>query len=253
MSSNAAIRATAGCHVDAPDRLIVALDFDDVESAYSLVDSLNDTATAYKVGYHLLFIPGYDRLIDDLIERGKRVFLDAKLCDITDTARAGVAGAVRRKVHFLTIHGNGDVSDAALKAAVETRGDSPLKLLLVTVLTSIDNLVLQATGQSSTVMEEVEFRTKRALRFGFDGVICSGHEASLVRQLSGRDDFIIATPGIRPTGSQMGDQRRVMTPSEAITSGADYLIIGRPIIKAENARFAAAIILLEMQTAFDTR
>jgi orotidine-5'-phosphate decarboxylase len=239
--------------VRAADRLIVALDFGDVDLAYRLVENLGDKVSAYKVGYHLLFIPGCDRLLGDLVSMGKKVCLDAKLCDTTGTARAGVAGAMRREAHFLTIHGNGDVSDAALEAAVATRGDGPLKLLLVTVLTSIDDLVLHSIGYSSSVSDEVQRRTERALNFGLDGVICSGHEADVVRRLAGSRDFIIATPGIRPVGSPREDQRRVMTPSTAISRGSDYLIIGRPIIKASDPLGAVGKIVGEMQDAFDSR
>jgi orotidine-5'-phosphate decarboxylase len=255
MGSNAAVQVTVPTesHVDAAERLIVALDFEDVALAYSLIKRLGDVVSAYKVGYHLLLVPGCDRLISHLVDIGKQVCLDAKLCDTTGTARAGVAAAVGRGARFLTIHGNGDVSDAALEAAVETRGDSGLKLLLVTVLTSIDDLVRHTTGYRSSVMDEVKKRAERALHFGLDGVICSGHEANEVRSLAGNPDFIIATPGIRPSGSPREDQRRVMTPSSAISSGSDYLIIGRPIIKSPDPLDASNKIIVEMQEAFDSR
>jgi orotidine-5'-phosphate decarboxylase len=190
--------------------LVVALDFEDVSQARDLIDALGDRVSCYKIGYHLLLISGYDQLIEELIQRrGKRVLMDTKVCDIKDTVRAAVSGAVKRQASFLTIHGNGDVTDAALQAAVDAKGETDLKLLLVTVLTSMDDLDLRKTGYETSVMEEAVKRADRALRFRFDGVICSGYEAGQIRQMAGNPDFIIATPGIRPRGIPREDQKRV--------------------------------------------
>jgi orotidine-5'-phosphate decarboxylase len=246
--------ASLGHHsVRAAERLVVALDFNDVRLADRLVSELGDTVSCYKVGYHLQLISGYDELVDKLIERGKRVLLDTKVCDISETVRAAVAGAVKRRASFLTIHGNGDVTDAALEAAAEARRGTNLSILLVTVLTSMDDLDLHVTGYRASVMDEALRRAHRALQFGLDGVICSGYEAAAIRQMAGTPNFIIATPGIRPHGMPRGDQKRVMTPADAISNSADYLIVGRPIIQAREPRVAAASIIAEMQSAFDHR
>jgi orotidine-5'-phosphate decarboxylase len=239
--------------INAADRLIVALDFDDPRLARQLVDTLGATVSCYKVGYYLQLVSGYDVLVDDLVAMGKRVLLDTKVCDIEDVVMAAVSGAVKRRASFLTIHGNGDVTDSALQAAVRAKAYSDLKLLLVTVLTSMDDLDLHAVGYGRSATEEAKARALRAIRFGFDGVICSGREAADIRQLTDNPDFIIATPGIRPRGLPRGDQKRVSTPAEAIVSGADYLIIGRPIIQASDPMFATLRIIDEMQAAFDTR
>lgn len=239
--------------IQAANRLVVALDLDDAQAARRLVEGLEDQVSCYKVGYHLQLISGYDVLVDELIRRGKRVLLDTKVCDIEDTVRAAVAGAVKRRASFLTIHGNDDVTDEALKAAVEAKSGSDLKLLLVTVLTSMDDLDLHSVGYRVPVMDEAKRRAGRALKFGLDGVICSGREASEIRELAGNPEFIIATPGIRPEGHSRGDQKRVTTPSEAIANGADYLIVGRPVVQAPDPSAAATSIIQEMQSAFDRR
>jgi orotidine-5'-phosphate decarboxylase len=255
MGSNAAVRFTAPAerHVNAADRLIVALDCDDPKDAAALVERLGSRVTCYKVGYHLQLISGYDALVDDLVQHGKHVLLDTKVCDIKDVVRAAVNGAVKRSARFLTIHGNGDVTDSALQAAVEARSDSSLKLLLVTVLTSMDDLDLGAIGYHTSVLEVALQRAHRALDFHFDGVICSGREANAIRTLADDPAFIIATPGIRPVGTPRGDQKRVTTPAEAVSAGADYLIVGRPIIRAADPVSAAFQIIGEMQEAFDSR
>ena len=255
MGSNAAvqIKALGRCHVNAAERLIVALDFDDPRKAERLVDMLGTMVSCYKVGYHLQLTSGYDALVDSLVQRGKRVLLDTKVCDIKDVVKAAVNGAAKRGASFLTIHGNGDVTDAALQAAIAARGNSNLKLLLVTVLTSMDDLDLGSIGYRTSAMHEAVARARRALTFRFDGVICSGREASAIRELAGDPAFIIATPGIRPKGSPRGDQKRIATPAEAVSGGSDYLIVGRPIIKAADPALAASRIIDEMQAAFDDR
>jgi orotidine-5'-phosphate decarboxylase len=231
----------------------VALDFDDPKKATDLVARLGEAVACYKVGYHLQLMSGYDALVDQLVQQQKRVLLDTKVCDIKDVVRAAVNGAVKRRASFLTIHGNGDVTDSALQAAADARGDSTLRLLLVTVLTSLDDLDLGAIGYRSFAADEAIARARRALKFGLDGVICSGQEAAAIRELAGNPGFIIATPGIRPKGSPRGDQKRVATPSEAIFGGADYLIVGRPIIEAADPEVATSDIVDEMQRAFERR
>jgi orotidine-5'-phosphate decarboxylase len=155
MASFSAARTMSPMHsaVHAADQLIVALDFDDPFAAAQLVDVLGPTVSCYKVGHHVNLISGYDALVDKLIADGKRVFLDTKVCEVESTVRAAVIGAVKRKASFLTIHGNGDVTDAALQAAVQAKADSHLKLLLVTVLTSMDDLTSHSVGYGPVWMK----------------------------------------------------------------------------------------------------
>lgn len=250
-----AARRQSGDAIRAADRLVVALDLEDVERAHDLVERLGDTVSCYKVGYYLQLVSGYDRLVDDLVARGKNVFLDTKVCDIEQTMRAAVRGAVRRGARFLTIHGNGDVTDSALQAAADEKAGSNLNVLLVTVLTSLDDLDLHRHGyKNASTLEVSKDRARRALDFGLSGVICSGMEASMIREMAAStSDFIIATPGIRPSGSARNDQKRVCTPAEAIENGSDFLIVGRPIVQARDPSDAADRIIEEMSGAFGRR
>ncbi len=233
--------------IEAKDRLIVALDLPDVDAARRMVDLLGDAVTFYKVGLSLQLAQGVEGLVHDLISRGKKVFLDYKYYDVQETLRKAVSQAARLGVSFLTVHGTGDL----LKAAVSGKGNSNLKIFMVTVLTSLEAKDVAEMGYTNSSVEDlVLFRTRKALEAGCDGVITSGREAQKVKTLAG-DKLLVVTPGIRPDGYGEDEQKRRTTPTSAIQAGADYLVIGRPITGAADPREAAQETLLEMQQAFD--
>lgn len=220
--------------ITAKDRLIVALDMPTLDEAQRLVMRLGDSVTFYKVGLELLFAGGLT-LATALKEQGKQVFLDMKLLDIGNTVERAVANASELGVNFLTVHGH---DQKTLHAAVVGRSTSNLKLLAVTVLTSLSKDDLQQQGTALEPADLVLHRARMAFENGFDGVIASGQEAARIRAATG-PDFLIVTPGIRMTGSAMDDQERVMTPDHAISSGANYLVVGRPITQADDPYSAA--------------
>ena len=231
-------------NVTARDRLIVALDMPTLEAARSLVASLDDTVTFYKVGLELLFAGGLE-FAQDLRHMKKRVFLDMKLLDIGNTVERAVSNAAELGLSFLTVHG----TDAkTLRAAVCGRGDRPLKLLAVTVLTNLtaDDLVQQ--GSSMSPADLVLHRARLAHQSGFDGVIASGQEAQRIRDATS-PGFLIVTPGIRLPGGGADDQVRITTPESAITSGADYLVIGRPITEASDPKLMAETFIRHIREA----
>jgi orotidine-5'-phosphate decarboxylase len=218
----------------AKDSLIVALDMPSVDEARALINTLGDSVTFYKVGLELMFAGGLT-LAQDLRRQGKRVFLDMKLLDIGTTVERAVANITELELDFLTVHGH----DAkTLRAAVNGRAGSNLKLLAVTVLTNLtaDDLVQQ--GSTMSPADLVIHRARMAHEAGFDGVIASGQEAARIREATS-PKFLIVTPGIRLTGSAMDDQERVMTPAHAIAAGANHIVVGRPITQADDARAAA--------------
>jgi len=214
------------------DPLIVALDFDSAPEADTLVGALGDSAGFYKVGMELFAAAGMD-YVRSLIDRGKRIFLDMKYYDIGETVRRAVRVAATSGATFLTVHAVGQV----MRAAMEGRGDSGLKLLAVTVLTSLDDADIHDMGHYCTVGELVARRVGQAREIGMDGIVASPLEAHTVRRLAG-PDAILVTPGVRSRGAAQGDQKRVATPAEAIRGGADYLVIGRQVTRAEDP-FAA--------------
>lgn len=218
----------------ATDRLIVALDMPTVEEAQRLIVTLGDTVTFYKVGLELLFAGGLN-LARALKRDGKHVFLDMKLLDIGNTVERAVANASELGVDFLTVHGH-DLK--TMRAAVSGRGASKLKLLAVTVLTNLSADDLKQQGVSASPAELVVRRAVLARESGFDGVIASGQEAARIREAVG-PGFLIVTPGIRLTGSSTDDQERITTPGTAISTGADYIVVGRPITQADDPRLAA--------------
>jgi orotidine-5'-phosphate decarboxylase len=233
--------------IDAHGRLIVALDLADVDEAHAMVRDLEGVVSFFKVGLTLQLAPGVEQLIKSLIDDGKQVFLDYKYFDIPATLRTAVGRAAQRGVSFLTIHG----SSAVMRAAVEGRGNSDLKLFTVTVLTSWDKTDLLEMGYSRhSVKDLVVIRARKAVEAGIDGVIASGQEARVIKQLSSK--LLVVTPGIRPDGYPEDDQKRRTTPSAAILAGADYLVIGRPITEAVNPKRSAEEIIAEMQQAFDS-
>ncbi|MEE8622738.1 MAG: orotidine-5'-phosphate decarboxylase [Alphaproteobacteria bacterium] len=235
------------------ERLIVALDVPSVVEARKLVQELDRVVCFFKVGLYLQLAEGIEKFIDDLIRDGNKIFIDYKYGDIGASMKGGVAAAARRGINFLTVQGSGELTKEVMKAALAGKGDSDLKLFFVTLLTSLDESDLRDLGRRSSVETIVLSRAKQALEIGFDGVIASGLEARAIRKLAGPDRFLIVTPGIRPAGAGLDDHKRAVTPAEAIKEGADYLVVGRPIIKDPNPRAAARQILDEMSAAFDSR
>jgi orotidine-5'-phosphate decarboxylase len=228
---------------DARARLIVALDLGSVAEAERLVARLGETVVFYKIGYQLAFAGGID-FARVLAGAGKQVFLDLKLHDIGNTVARGVESVARLGASFLTVHGY----PQTMHAAVDARKGSQLKLLAVTVLTSYDDADLAAAGYDFTVSELVAERAGQACDVGIDGLVCSAAEAEMLRPMIG-DGMILVTPGIRPADSEKGDQKRVLTPAAAIAAGADYLVVGRPIIAAPDPQAAAQAIIAEMAAA----
>jgi orotidine-5'-phosphate decarboxylase len=220
------------------DKLIVALDLPTYDEARALVDGLGNTVSFYKIGLELLFSEGL-ALASELKLDGKRVFLDLKFLDIANTVERAVASAAGLGIDFITVHGH---DTKTLKAAVRGRGDSKLKLLAVTVLTTLDQSDLEEQGISATPAGLVIGRARMAEMAGFDGVIASGQEAAAVRAETG-PDFLIVTPGIRLPGAAAGDQTRVTTPEEAIGFGANHIVVGRPINAAADPKAAAEAFL----------
>ena len=224
------------------DRLIVALDFPEVEDARRAVEMLGHEVGVYKIGLELLFRGGAE-LAEELADQGDSVFFDAKLLDIGNTVERSVANIADLGVGFLTIHGT---DSKTMNAAVAGRGRSKMKLLAVTVMTNLDKDDLQEQGSHMAPEELVLHRARMAIECGVDGVVASAHEAAMLRSELG-SEFIIVTPGIRPAGAEIGDQSRIMTPAQAISAGADYLVIGRPITQADDPVTAARMIVSEIE------
>ncbi len=227
----------------ADERLIVALDLPEASSGRELACQLGDTVSFYKIGLGMLADGGLDLLSELKNDHGKRVFLDLKLFDIAATIRAAVRAIARIDADFLTVHGDPHIVSAAREGA----GESDLKIIGVTVLTSLDRSDLDASmivkGTESRIVVE---RAARAFEAGADGVICSPLEAAEVRALPESRGRLIVTPGVRPSGADPGDQKRIATPAGAIAAGADHIVVGRPIWKSADPRAAAAAILSEL-------
>jgi orotidine-5'-phosphate decarboxylase len=225
------------------DRLIVALDLPDVAAAEAMVARLGDSVTFYKIGYQLAYAGGLS-LVRPFTEAGKKVFVDLKLHDIGNTVARGVESVARLGATFLTVH----AYPQTMKAAVEARAGSGLKILAVTVLTSYDDADLAAAGYRLGVSELVEARARQARALGIDGLVCSPEEAAALRKIVG-GEIKLVTPGIRPAGAAVGDQKRIMTPARAIAAGADYLVVGRPVMEAADPKAAAEAIVAEIVQA----
>jgi orotidine-5'-phosphate decarboxylase len=221
------------------ERLIVALDLSSVEAAEALVVRLGDAVSFYKIGYQLAYAGGLS-YAQKLTGAGKQVFLDLKLHDIGNTVAQGVKSVAALGVTFLTVH----AYPQTMQAAVEARGGA-LRILGVTVLTSYDENDLKADGYETSVEALVARRAEQARALGVDGLVCSPEEAANVRAIAGVG-MALVTPGIRPTGAEAGDQKRIMTPAAAIAAGADYLVVGRPIVAASDPRAAAEAIVAEI-------
>ncbi|HTZ01795.1 MAG TPA: orotidine-5'-phosphate decarboxylase [Xanthobacteraceae bacterium] len=224
------------------DRLIVALDVSSIEAAQAMVARLGDAVSFYKIGYQLAFAGGLP-FAHTLIDAGKQVFVDLKLHDIGNTVAQGVKSVARLGATFLTVH----AYPQTMRAAVEAR-EGRLRILAVTVLTSMDDADLKEAGYATTVAALVGRRAAQARDIGVDGLVCSPEEAATVRGIVG-DKVSLVIPGIRPAGADIGDQKRFATPMAAIAAGADYLVVGRPVIAAPDPRAAAEAIVAEISRA----
>jgi orotidine-5'-phosphate decarboxylase len=229
--------------LDPRERLIVAIDVASVAEAETLVARLGASVCFYKIGYQLGFAGGLS-FAQALIDAGNQVFIDMKLHDIGHTVARGVESVARMGASFLTVH----AYPQTMHAAVEGRAGSKLRILAVTVLTSYDDADLAAAGYDFTVPELVAERAAQARDIGIDGLVASAEEAATLRPLLG-PGMVLVTPGIRPSGAEAGDQKRVMTPAAAIAAGADYLVVGRPIVAAPDPKAAAEAIVAEIAAA----
>src|SRR3954468_5065534 len=225
------------------DRLIVALDLPGVAEAEALVMLLGDSVSFYKIGYQLAYAGGLP-LVRELAGAGKKVFADLKMHDIGNTVARGVESVAGLGATFLTVH----AYPQTMKAAVEARAGSALRILAVTVLTSYDDGDLHAAGYRLGVSDLVEARAQQAQVLGVDGLVCSPEEAATLHKIVGHQMSLV-TPGIRPAGAAVGDQKRIMTPARAIAAGADYLVVGRPVLEAGDPKAAADSIVAEIVQA----
>jgi orotidine-5'-phosphate decarboxylase len=223
--------------------LIVALDVPSVAAAEAMVARLGESVWFYKIGYQLAFAGGLS-FAAGLIAAGKQVFLDLKLHDIGNTVAKGVESVAELGATFLTVH----AYPQTMKAAAKAKRGSRLRILAVTVLTSYDDADLAAAGYELTVRELAAARAAQARDIGVDGLVCSAEEAASLRDIVG-NGMVLVTPGIRPAGTATGDQKRIMTPAAAIKAGADYLVVGRPVVEAGDPRAAADAIVAEIEQA----
>ena len=228
------------------DRLIVALDVPNALAGLELAGKLGDAVSFYKIGLGMLTGGGLALANELKSEHGKRIFLDMKLFDIGATVEAAVRGLAQFDLDFLTVHGDPHV----VRAAQEGKGDKDLKILAVTILTSLDRTDLDASCiKPGDVRDIVLERAINALNAGADGLIASPQEAPLIRALPEAKGKLIVTPGVRPAGAALGDQKRVATPARAIADGADHIVVGRPIWQADDPRAAAQAVLAELAGA----
>ena len=225
------------------DRLIVALDLPELAAAEAIIARLGDSVTFYKIGYQLGYAGGLP-LVRKLADSGKKVFVDLKLHDIGNTVARGVESVAALGATFLTVH----AYPQTMKAAVEARAGSGLKILAVTVLTSYDDSDLHAAGYRLGVSDLVEARARQAQMLGIDGLVCSPEEAASLHRIVGRQMSLV-TPGVRPAGTSVGDQKRLMTPGRAVAAGADYLVVGRPVMEAPDPKAMVEAIVAEIAQA----
>lgn len=227
----------------ADDRLIVALDVQHAVAGAELAGTIGDAVSFYKIGLGMLTGGGLALANELKQEHGKRIFLDMKLFDIGATVEAAVRGLAQFDLDFLTVHGDPHV----VRAAKEGAAGSSMKILGVTILTSLDRADLDdCLIQQGDIPDLVQMRAGRAFEAGADGVIASPQEAALIRQLPEAANRLIVTPGVRPAGAALGDQKRVATPASAIADGADHIVVGRPVWKSQNPRTAALAIQQEL-------
>lgn len=228
------------------DRLIVALDVPNALEGLALAEKLGDAVSFYKIGLGMLTGGGLALANELKAEHGKRIFLDMKLFDISATVESAVRGLAQFDLDFLTVHGDPHV----VRAAKEGAGGKDMKILAVTILTSLDRADLDAgLIKSGDIPNLVVERASRAFEAGADGIIASPQEAAMIRSLDSAKGKLIVTPGVRPVGSDLGDQKRVATPAQAIADGADHIVVGRPVWKAANPLDAANAIISELNSA----
>lgn len=228
---------------DPRDRLIVALDLPSVGAAERIISRLGDTVSFYKIGYELGFAGGLG-LARELVADGSKVFIDFKLHDIGNTVARGVASLAALGASFATVH----AYPQTMRAAMEGKGASPLRILAVTVLTSYDEADLTEAGYGAGVAQTVARRVAQAREIGIDGIVCAPTDAASVRMALGERGAIV-TPGVRPDGSDVGDQKRIATPLAAIRAGADHLVVGRPIVASPDPAAAARAVQAEIARA----
>jgi orotidine-5'-phosphate decarboxylase len=229
--------------LESRERLIVALDVPSAAKAETMVTQLGDSVRFYKIGYQLAFAGGLP-FAKELIAAGKQVFLDLKLHDIGNTVAKGVESVAQLGATFLTVH----AYPQTMKAAIVGRRGSKLRILAVTVLTSYDDADLAAAGYEMDVKELASARAAQARDIGIDGLVCSAEEVTALRDIAGAG-MVLVTPGIRPAGGDAGDQKRIVTPARAIKAGADYLVVGRPVVETADPRSAADAIVAEIDAA----
>ena len=226
------------------DRLIVALDVPSVGAARALVDRLDGVVSFFKIGLWLEFAAGFDGLLDDLISRGKKVFLDTKMFDIGETVRQGVERAAERGVSFITVHGDSEI----IESAAAGKAGRDLKVLVVPVLTSLDTAGLRELGYGGSLAELIITRARATWACGCDGIIAAPQDnPNEIRRAAGAEGLLVVTPGVRLAGSAPDDHKRSGTPAQAIADGADYLVVGRPIIRGVDPALAAARIIEDMR------
>jgi orotidine-5'-phosphate decarboxylase len=235
----------------AKNKLIVALDVETAREALNLFSALKDVAGMFKIGSQLFTAAG-PAIVREIVGAGGRVFLDLKFHDIPNTVAAAGVEAARLGVSIFDVHACGGSEmmrrTAELVAETSEREGIPRPLIIgITVLTSLDDSTLAEAGFSSNTTGQVERMARLADAAGLDGVVASPHEVKLIRENAKRQDFVIVTPGVRPAGAASDDQRRVMTPAEAVRAGADYLVVGRAILKASDPTLAAHQMIEEMQ------
>ena len=225
------------------DRLIVALDVPNALAGLNLAEQLGDAVSFYKIGLGMLTGGGLALANELKQEHGKKIFLDMKLFDIGATVENAVRGLAQFDLDFLTVHGDPYV----VKAAKEGAAGKDMKILAVTILTSLDRADLDgALIKPGDIRDLVQERAAKAFEAGADGIIASPQEAALIRALPEAEGRLIVTPGVRPAGAALGDQKRVATPAQAVKDGVDHIVVGRPVWQAENPRAAAEAILAEM-------
>lgn len=243
--------ASARSHtLAAREKLIVALDVASVKEARAIVEDLQDLVSFYKIGLHLQLDPELPSLFVRLLQDRKRIFLDFKFIDIPATVEGAVKAAARLHIKFITVMAQRHIVEAAVKG----RGSSDLKILAVTLLTGMTEEDMRAEYNTNLSLEDfITKRARSASQMGCDGVISSPNEVELIRSAINRDKFLVVTPGIRQMGAEPDDQKRTATPYDAIINGADYIVVGRPIIQQEDKRRAAQDVVDEMAAALDRR
>ncbi|MDC9701182.1 MAG: orotidine-5'-phosphate decarboxylase [Alphaproteobacteria bacterium] len=229
------------------DRLILALDLPSVNDARYLVDKIGETVSIYKIGYRLGYAAGGLELAQQLVEQGKQIFLDFKLHDIPQTVSQGIKSLSRTGASFLTVH----AYPQTMRAAIKGRGAGDLTLLAVTALTSYDDTDAAEAGYALNIHDLTARRARQACESGMDGLIIAATEAKDIRAIIAPHIELI-TPGIRPFGALANDQKQTMTPGEALKAGADRLVIGRPILSANDPKEAAKQIMDEINEALTT-